>query len=97
MEAALFQETLHPQFNARRLPHVLAFITVDLGGWRQGIAAFILVNQSVDIAVADRIHHLHQIADRPGIDRKAKFDLRGHFITVSHCDFTHIVAEAADF
>lgn len=46
---------------------------------------------------ADAVDHLNQIAHRPGIDRKAEFDLGGNFIAIGDRDFTHVVAETADF
>ncbi len=30
VEATLFREAFHPQFNARRVQHVLAFVTLHL-------------------------------------------------------------------
>ena len=97
MEAALLKETFHPQLNARGVEHILPLITVDLRRRGQAIAAFILINQRADIPLADAVDHLNQIAHRPGIDRKAEFDLGGNFIAIGDRDFTHVVAETADF
>lgn len=60
MEAALFQKTLHAQLNTCGIQHVLALVTVDLCRRCQAIAAFVLVHQRVNVAIADVIHHLHQ-------------------------------------
>ena len=97
MEATLFQETLHPQLNTRRFQHVLSFFAVDLCCRRHGVAAFVLIDQRVNIAVADGVHHLHQIANRPGIDGETELDLCGNFIAVSDRHFTHVIAKTADF
>ena len=97
MEAALFQKTLHAQLNTCGIQHVLALVAVDLCRRRQAVAAFVLVHQRVNVAIADVIHHLHQIAHRPGVDGEAKFNLRGHFITVGDCHFAHVVAETHHF
>ena len=97
METALFKEAFHPQFDARGVQHILALIAVHLRCWRQAVAAFVFIDQRVDIAVADAIHHLHQIADRPGVDREAELNLRRHFITVGYRHFSHVIAEAAHF
>ena len=97
MEAALFQEALHAQFNACGIQHVLALVAVDLCRRRQAVAAFVLVHQRVNVAIADVIHHLHQVAHCPGIHGEAELDLRGHFITVGYGNFTHVVAETHHF
>lgn len=97
VEAALLQKALHTQFNTRRFQHVLAFFTVNLSGGGQGVAIFVFVNQGIDVAVADGIHHLHQIAHCPGVDREAELDLRGDFIAIGNRHFTHVVAKAAHF
>ena len=97
VEATLFQETLHPQLNTRRFQHVLSFFAVDLCGRRHGVAAFVLIDQRVNIAVADGVHHLHQIANRPGIDGETELDLCGNFIAIGDRYFTHVIAKTADF
>lgn len=92
MEAALFEEALHAQLDARRIQHVLALVTVDLCRRRQAVTAFVLVHQRVNVAIADVIHHLHQ-SPTARVDGEAKFNLRGHFITVGDRHFAHVVAE----
>ena len=97
VETALFQEALHAQLNARRVQHVLALVAVDLCRRRQAVAAFVLVHQRAHVAIADVIHHLHQIAHGPGIHGEAELDLRGDFIAVGDRHFTHVVAETHHF
>ena len=97
MEAALFQEALHPQLNARGIEKVLPLIAVDLHRGGQAIAAFVLIHQGADFTVGDRIDDLHQIAHRPGVNREAKLNLRGDFIPVGDRHFAHVIAETAHF
>ncbi|SQI85423.1 Uncharacterised protein [Klebsiella oxytoca] len=97
VEAALFQEALHPQLNACGIKKVLPLITVDLHRWRQAIAAFILIDQGADFAIGDRIDDLYQVAHRPGVNRETKLNLRGDFIPVGDRHFTHVIAETAHF
>ncbi len=63
----------------------------------QTIAALVFIDQGADIAVTDAVDHLHQIADRPGVHREAKLDLRRDFIAVGHRHFAHVIAETAHF
>lgn len=93
VETALFEEAFHPQLNARGVQHVLALLAVNLRRRGQTVAALIFIDQGADIAVADAVHHLHQIADRPGVHREAKLNLRGDFIAVGHRHFAHVTYE----
>lgn len=70
VETALFEEAFHPQLNARGVQHVLALLAVNLRCRGQTVAALIFIDQGADIAVADAVHHLHQIADRPVFTEK---------------------------
>ena len=97
VETALFEEAFHPQLNARGVQHVLALLAVNLRCRGQTVAALIFIDQGADIAVADAVHHLHQIADRPGVHREAKLNLRRDFIAVGHRHFAHVIAETAHF
>ncbi|MNL64995.1 hypothetical protein D3C87_1892730 [compost metagenome] len=97
MEAALFEEAFHAQFNASGIKHVLALVAVDLCRSRQAVAAFVVVDQRIHIAVADLVDHLHQIAHCPGVNRKTELDLRSNFVAVGHGHFTHVVAETGHF
>ena len=92
--AFVIEEALHAQLDARGVQHVLAFFAVDRRHVAEAILALILIDQRVDVAVADLIDHLDQIAHAPAVDRIAELDLRRDLIAFGDRHFPHIVAEA---
>lgn len=96
MTAGLLQKSLQSKLNTCRIQQILAPVAPCLHRRGQDITRFVFVDKRIHIAVADRVHHRHQIAQPVGGNRVAELDLRADLVALGHRHLAHVVAETGN-